>query len=45
MQFDAYPIISGAVLTQTGDGRLVQVSGGIELVQPERVGFWCKESF
>ncbi|MBA3112172.1 hypothetical protein CBX57_012415 [Salmonella enterica] len=38
MQFDVYPIISGAVLTQTGDGGLVQVNGDIELVQLWRIG-------
>ncbi|MFP8757751.1 hypothetical protein ACLH2F_18520 [Klebsiella grimontii] len=32
-QFDVYSIISGEALTQAGDGGLVQVNGGIELVQ------------
>jgi hypothetical protein len=36
MQFDVYPMISGAVLTQAGDGGLVQVNGDSELAQ-----LWC----
>lgn len=37
-QFDVYSIISGEALTQAGDGGLVQVNGGIELVQLSRIG-------
>ncbi len=37
-QFDVYPVVSGTVLTQAGDGRLVQVNGDTELVQLWRIG-------
>ncbi|EDV3804203.1 hypothetical protein CTX90_001298 [Salmonella enterica subsp. diarizonae] len=32
-QFGIYPVVSGIILTPTGDGGLVQVSDDIELVQ------------
>lgn len=37
-QIDIYSAISGAVLTYTGDDRLVQINGDIELVQLWRIG-------
>ena len=35
-QIGIYPVVSGAILTCTGDGRLVQINGDTELVQ-----LWC----
>ncbi|MDD9651205.1 hypothetical protein [Klebsiella pasteurii] len=37
-QIDIYPAISGAVMTYTGDDRLVQINGDFELVQLWRIG-------